>query len=140
MANRISLKSITLIALMLILAFAFAVRYAPAQESGDTDVTTKEQDQKVVQEEAAADEAETMELINEGSPTPSHTRYCEGKYQKKGIDGVEIITVECPDITDTCTCEVTKGNLKKRVNCGGSIKNASEGSEFLDCSSVILSN
>ncbi|GJM17103.1 MAG: hypothetical protein DHS20C13_24300 [Thermodesulfobacteriota bacterium] len=65
-------------------------------------------------------------------------QFCQGKYNKKGIGGIEIITVQCPYVLDTCNCEVSKKNLRERVNCGGVTKNSSEGSELISCDSTIV--
>ena len=46
--------------------------------------------------------------------------------------------MQCPEAESSCNCEVTKKNLRERVNCGGVIKNASKGSNLESCHSQIV--
>lgn len=89
-------------------------------------------------DDKSADEAQDPGSLAHVSPQT--VQFCQGKYEKKGIGGVEIITVECPESTDKCSCEVNKSNLTERVNCGGVVKNASKGSNLLSCDSRIVGN
>ena len=96
--------------------------------------------------ESAADSEEPYNSSNKetkNSGTLMHApsapvQFCQGKYEKKGIGGVEIVTVKCPEVTNTCNCEVSKKSLQERVNCGGVIQNPSKGSNLMSCDSVIL--
>ena len=68
------------------------------------------------------------------------TQFCMGKYKKQGDTGYELITVRCPEVGDTCICEIDMKKFTEFVECGGSRKSASKGSEIRDCDSLITGN
>lgn len=97
--------------------------------------------EKVVSDSETKNVKDETEEPDQDSLIPNSgqvVQFCQGKYNKKGIGGIEIVTVECPNVTDVCNCEVSKNNLLERVNCGGAIKNSSERSQLISCDSTII--
>lgn len=112
------------------------------ETSGESEDALESQEDKSSAEEnktkESKEEDENLKMLEQG--IPDHVQYCQGHYKKKGISGSEIITVKCPNVTDSCNCEVIKKNFRERVNCGGNIKNASKGSDLIECNTIILGN
>ncbi len=67
-------------------------------------------------------------------------QFCQGKYKKMSSTGFEFITVRCPSVEDTCTCELDIKGFREWVECGGKRKPSSKGSDFIECRSVIVGN
>ena len=65
-------------------------------------------------------------------------QYCQGRFKKLGGTGVEIITIRCPKVDDSCNCEADKKSPAKRIECGGARKESTIGSELLSCESKII--
>jgi len=126
----------TIFCLALLFAASFLVLETFSQTSENTidkEMVVSEPDVKMSADDNNKEAEDTLMHV------PFQTvQYCQGKYNKKGIGGIEIITVQCPDVTATCNCEVNKKNLRERVNCGGVTKNSSEGSELISCDSRII--
>lgn len=126
----------TIFSLALLFAASFVALETFSQTSEDTidkETVVSDSDTPIVDNKTEEPTQETLKHV----PSQS-VQYCQGKYNKKGIGGVEIITVQCPQVTDTCNCEVNKKNLRERVNCGGVVKNSSEQSELISCDSRII--
>lgn len=67
-------------------------------------------------------------------------QFCQGKYKKVSTTGFEFITVKCPSVENTCTCDLDIKGFREWVDCGGKRKPSSKGSDFVDCRSVIVGN
>lgn len=65
-------------------------------------------------------------------------QYCQGKFKRLGGTGVEIITVRCPKVDDSCNCEGEKKSPTKWVECGDVRKDSTIGSDLLSCESKIV--
>jgi hypothetical protein len=65
-------------------------------------------------------------------------QYCQGKFKRLGGTGVEIITIRCPKVDDSCNCEGEKKSPTKWVECGGVRKDSTIGSDLLSCESKIV--
>jgi hypothetical protein len=66
------------------------------------------------------------------------TQFCQGKFKRLGGTGVEIITIRCPRVDDSCNCEGEKKSQTKWVECGGVRKDSTIGSDLLSCESKIV--
>ena len=134
-----SLKKFSIVTFVLLLSLGLQI----VDLSAETDESkTKQEITEPVVDEESKEESKTDAQDTE---TLAHiplraVQFCQGKYKKKGIGGIEIITVQCPEAESSCNCEVTKKNLRERVNCGGVIKNASKGSNLESCHSQIVGN
>jgi hypothetical protein len=114
-----------------------------AQSSESVESADKEDIAELDSEETGPDNSSNQETKDTGTlmHVPSApVQFCQGKYEKKGIGGVEIVTVKCPEVTNTCNCEVSEKSLQERVNCGGVIKNSTKGSNLMSCDSQIVGN
>jgi hypothetical protein len=67
-------------------------------------------------------------------------QFCQGKYKKVSTTGFEFITVKCPSVENTCTCDLDIKAFREWVDCGGKRKPSSKGSDFVDCRSIIVGN
>ncbi len=67
-------------------------------------------------------------------------QFCQGKYKKMSTTGFEFITVKCPSVENTCTCDLDIKGFREWVDCGGKKKPSSKGADFVDCRSVIIGN
>jgi hypothetical protein len=65
-------------------------------------------------------------------------QYCQGRFKRLGGIGVEIITIRCPKVDDSCNCEADKKSPTKWIECGGARKESTIGSELLSCESKII--
>jgi hypothetical protein len=65
-------------------------------------------------------------------------QYCQGRFKRLGGTGVEIITIRCPKVDDSCSCEGEKKGPTKWVECGGVRKDSTIGSDLLSCESKIV--
>ncbi len=65
-------------------------------------------------------------------------QYCQGRFKRLGGTGVEIITVRCPKVDDSCNCEADKKSPTKWIECGGARKDSTIGSDLLSCESKII--
>ena len=65
-------------------------------------------------------------------------QYCQGRFKRLGGTGVEIITIRCPKVDDSCNCEADKKNATKWIECGGARKDSTIGSDLLSCESKIV--
>ena len=65
-------------------------------------------------------------------------QYCQGRFKRLGGTGVEIITIRCPKVDDSCNCEADKKSATKWVECGGARKDSTIGSDLLSCESKIV--
>ena len=65
-------------------------------------------------------------------------QYCQGRFKRLGGTGVEIITVRCPKVDDSCNCEADKKSPTKWIECGGERKDSTIGSDLLSCESKII--
>jgi hypothetical protein len=65
-------------------------------------------------------------------------QYCQGRFKRLGGTGVEIITIRCPKVDDSCNCEADKKSPTKWIECGGSRKDSTIGSDLLSCESKIV--
>jgi hypothetical protein len=65
-------------------------------------------------------------------------QYCQGRFKKLGGTGVEIITIRCSKVDDSCNCEADKKSPTKWIECGGARKESSIGSDLLSCESKII--
>jgi hypothetical protein len=65
-------------------------------------------------------------------------QYCQGRFKKLGGTGVEIITIRCSRVDDSCNCEADKKSPSKWIECGGARKESSIGSDLLSCESKII--
>jgi hypothetical protein len=65
-------------------------------------------------------------------------QYCQGRFKRLGGTGVEIITIRCPKVDDSCNCEADKKSPTKWIECGGVRKDSTIGSDLLSCESKIV--
>ncbi len=65
-------------------------------------------------------------------------QYCQGRFKRLGGTGVEIITIRCPKVDDSCNCEADKKTATKWIECGGARKDSTIGSDLLSCESKIV--
>jgi hypothetical protein len=70
----------------------------------------------------------------------SPVQFCQGKYKKMSGTGFEFITVKCPSVDSTCSCDLDIKGFREWVDCGGKRKPSTKGSDFVDCRSVIIGN
>jgi hypothetical protein len=97
-------------------------------------------------EESTNNESEKAEGAQEQSDVKGNGRgivfepiqYCQGKFKRLGGTGVEIITIRCPKVDDSCNCEGEKKSPTKWVECGDIRKDSAIGSDLLSCESKIV--
>jgi hypothetical protein len=65
-------------------------------------------------------------------------QYCQGRFKRLGGTGVEIITIRCPKVDDSCNCEADKKSPTKWIECGGARKDSTIGADLLSCESKIV--
>lgn len=87
-----------------------------------------------------ADTAEEQGVVKESGPGMvfEPIQYCQGRFKRLGGTGVEIITVRCPKVDDSCNCEADKKSPTKWIECGGLRKESTIGSDLLSCESKII--
>lgn len=87
-----------------------------------------------------ADTAKERDVTRESGPdgVSEPEQYCQGRFKRLGGTGVEIITVRCPKVDDSCNCEADKKSPTKWIECGGVRKDSTIGADLLSCESKIV--
>lgn len=87
-----------------------------------------------------ADTAKEQGVLKESGPGMvfEPIQYCQGRFKRLGGTGVEIITISCPKVDDSCNCEADKKSPTKWIECGGARKDSTAGSDLLSCESKII--
>lgn len=87
-----------------------------------------------------ADTAKEEGVVTENGPGNvfEPVQYCQGRFKRLGGTGVEIITIRCPKVDDSCNCEADKKSPTKWIECGGARKESTIGSDLLSCESKII--
>jgi hypothetical protein len=100
-------------------------------------------DKGVESTDAKDEKAETASergAVKENGPGEAFEpiQYCQGRFKRLGGTGVEIITIRCPKVDDSCNCEADKKAATKWIECGGARKDSTIGSDLLSCESKIV--
>ncbi len=87
-----------------------------------------------------ADAGKEEDVMKESGPVgvSEPAQYCQGRFKRLGGTGVEIITVRCPKVDDSCNCEADKKSATKWIECGGVRKDSTVGADLLSCESKIV--
>jgi hypothetical protein len=97
----------------------------------------EESGEKVNEEEDVVKE-ESSDMKDGSGVTFEPIQYCQGRFKRLGGTGVEIITIRCPKVDDSCNCEADKKSATKWIECGGARKDSTIGSDLLSCESKIV--
>lgn len=109
-----------------------SVRYELSQNDKEVESADAKDQQADTAEEQGVVEEPARVMVFEP------VQFCQGKFKRLGAPGVEIITVRCPKVDDSCNCEWEKKVLSRWVECGGVRKDSTVGSELLNCESKIV--
>lgn len=112
--------------------------------TGDSFTYELSQNDKGVESTDAKDEkndsADERGAVKQNGPGAASEpiQYCQGRFKRLGGTAVEIITVRCPKVDDSCNCEADKKAATKWIDCGGARKDSTIGSDLLSCESKIV--